>query len=252
MSNLFNIPSHSMPYDDPFDTDEVFEDLMRPDEDERALMALAAKRSKARRQKRSDDDKIRKVVTGMLDSDGSAFLSGSANNGPIVDEMEREHLQAIFDPLHNARQIAKELTLLEDHLVQPPQHCPDCIRKHLLRAEAYADEAMGLDEEGAFVDTFGDVQQALRGAAREYLQVGSDRRGRQALAQRVRKVRKVMSRMGFHTVLQSNMQGDASQQPQVAEPAGSANTFGVKRSRSRHRALAFRGTAPEGDRKSVV
>jgi peptidoglycan hydrolase-like protein with peptidoglycan-binding domain len=253
MSTLFDIPSHSMPYDDPFDTDEVFEDLMRPDEDEEALLALAARRSKARRKKRTESGAIRKTVTGMLDSEGSALLfgteddpEGSANNGPLVAEMEREQLQAIFNPLHNARQIAKELTLLEDHLIQPPQHCPDCIRKHLLRAEAYADEAMGLDEEGSFVDTFGDVQQALRGVSRDYLQVSTDRRGRQALAQRVRKVRKVMSKMGFSSVLDSKMQGDAPAQPRVSEPVGSANTFGVKRGRSRKRALAFRGTAPSG------
>jgi peptidoglycan hydrolase-like protein with peptidoglycan-binding domain len=235
-------------YDDPVDDGEAFDALMRPDEDEDALQALAARRVKARRKKVAESDAIRKTVTGMLDSEGSALLfgedepEGSANNGPLVAEMEREHLQAIFNPLHNARQIAKELTLLEDHLIQPPQHCPDCIRKHLLRAEAYADEAMGLDEEGSFVDTFGDVQQALRGVSREYLQVGTDRKGRQALAQRVRKVRKAMSKMGFSSVLDSKMHGDAPAQPRVSEQADKA--FGVKRGRSRKRALAYRGLDP--------
>ena len=236
-------------YDDPVDDGEAFEALMRPDEDEEALQALAAQRVKARRKKAAESNAIRKTITGMLDSEGSALLfgedepEGSANNGPLVAEMEREHLQAIFNPLHNARQIAKELTLLEDHLIQPPQHCPDCIRKHLLRAEAYADEAMGLDEEGSFVDTFGDVQQALRGVSREYLQVGTDRKGRQALAQRVRKVRKAMSKMGFSSVLDSKMHEDAPAQPRVSEQADKA--FGVKRGRSRKRALAYRGWFPE-------
>jgi peptidoglycan hydrolase-like protein with peptidoglycan-binding domain len=236
-------------YDDPVDDGEAFDALMRPDEDEDALQALAARRVKARHKKAAESDAIRKTVTGMLDSEGSALLfgedepEGSANNGPLVAEMEREQLQAIFNPLHNARQIAKELTLLEDHLIQPPQHCPDCIRKHLLRAEAYADEAMGLDEEGSFVDTFGDVQQALRGVSRDYLQVGADRKGRQALAQQVRKVRKVMSKLGFSSVLDSKMGGHAPTQPRVSGQADGA--FGVKRGRSRKRALAYRGLFSE-------
>lgn len=276
-----SIITHSMPYeDDVFDPDEELEALLRPDEDEISLMRAANKRVKKKTQRREDRERLLKTLSAL--ESGGGFVSGARNMGPtvakmeearirqyaqgsrnenmgpIVAEREREFLQDIFNPLHNARQIAKELTLLEDHLIQPPQHCPDCIRKHLLRAEAYADEASGLDEEGEHAELFGDVSQAIRGVARSYLQDGSQPEERHAMAQRVRKIRKHMSKMGFHTVLGSRMRGDAPPQPRLSEVVdrdevvyGSENVYGVKRKRSRKRVKAFRGdgygAAPPGD-----
>ena len=282
--------------DDVFGPDEELEALLRPDADEEALLAVAGKKARERTKKKREKATALKVTASMAASGGGgrgalisgvrvhgedsesddlvddedmdlfldddeSFLDrvtseGSTNMGPIVAEREREHLQAIFNPLHNARQIAKELTLLEDHLVQPPQHCPDCIRKHLLRAEAYADEAASLDETGEFAALFGDVQQELRSVSRDYLQGGDDRRHRHKLSQRVRRVRKAMSKYGFHTVLESRMRGDAPPQPRIAEVVhehGSANSFGVKRKRKRTRTRAPREDGyghlfyPDGD-----
>jgi hypothetical protein len=42
---------------------------------------------------------------------------------------------------YNLREIAKELVLLEAHLTDPEKLCPDCVMKHALALEAYADEA---------------------------------------------------------------------------------------------------------------
>lgn len=45
----------------------------------------------------------------------------------------------------NVRQAVKELLLLEKHLTDPAQRCPDCIAKHVLTFEALVDEAKALD-----------------------------------------------------------------------------------------------------------
>lgn len=46
----------------------------------------------------------------------------------------------------NLRKTVKELLLLEEHLTDPEQLCPDCIWKHLLKTEAWLEEASTLDE----------------------------------------------------------------------------------------------------------
>ena len=50
----------------------------------------------------------------------------------------------------NLREVAKQLILLEDHLVTPGKNCQDCIRKHRLAAEAFAEEALSLDGAGEY------------------------------------------------------------------------------------------------------
>jgi hypothetical protein len=45
----------------------------------------------------------------------------------------------------NLRKAVKEMLLLEEHLTDPEQRCPDCIWKHLLKAEAWLEEAANLD-----------------------------------------------------------------------------------------------------------
>lgn len=50
-------------------------------------------------------------------------------------------LLPLRDPQFCLRECAKHLLLLEDHLLQPRRRCPDCIGKHALTAEAFAEEA---------------------------------------------------------------------------------------------------------------
>ena len=51
----------------------------------------------------------------------------------------------VSNPAFNVREIAKQMILLEDHLIVADKRCPDCIGKHLLAIEALADEAACLD-----------------------------------------------------------------------------------------------------------
>lgn len=44
----------------------------------------------------------------------------------------------------NLREVAKQMLLVEDHLSIPDKTCTDCIQKHLLLIEAYAEEAITL------------------------------------------------------------------------------------------------------------
>ncbi len=50
----------------------------------------------------------------------------------------------------NLRKLVKELLLLEEHLTDPEQQCADCIWKHLLKSEAWLEEAATLDGQGEF------------------------------------------------------------------------------------------------------
>jgi len=61
-------------------------------------------------------------------------------------------LLPLLDPAFNRREVAKQLVLLEDHLAHPRRRCPDCIRKHLLAAEAFSEEAVTLDTSGRYPD----------------------------------------------------------------------------------------------------
>ncbi|HSG19962.1 MAG TPA: hypothetical protein VLA31_04260, partial [Burkholderiaceae bacterium] len=60
---------------------------------------------------------------------------------------------SLMDPQFNLREIAKQMVLLEDHLCHPYKHCSDCIRKHLLTIEAFAEEAVSLDQVGVYRET---------------------------------------------------------------------------------------------------
>jgi hypothetical protein len=58
----------------------------------------------------------------------------------------------INDPRFNLREIAKQLILLEEHLLEPRKYCPDCISKHLLNIEALAEECQSLDGKQQWCD----------------------------------------------------------------------------------------------------
>lgn len=58
--------------------------------------------------------------------------------------MKKITLLPVLRPSFNAREICKELVLLEKHLNEPLQRCKDCISKHFLTIEALAEEAISL------------------------------------------------------------------------------------------------------------
>lgn len=106
-------------------------------------------------------------------------------------------LMPIFEPAHNLRELCKQFVLLEDHLVHPPKRCPDCIRKHLLTAEALAEEAATLDKTGEFREITEWLPGRIRGIAQRFL-AGADKA---LLAQDVRKIRKRLSKASFGAVM---------------------------------------------------
>jgi hypothetical protein len=55
--------------------------------------------------------------------------------------------QFLLDPAFNLDEIRKNAVLFEDHLSTRERYCPDCLNKHALLMEAFADEALGLDAE---------------------------------------------------------------------------------------------------------
>ena len=93
-------------------------------------------------------------------------------------------LLPLRDPAFALRECCKQLCLLEDHLVHADRQCPDCIGKHALTAEAFADEAVQL----------GDRTGAALAAAQEIRAVWDGLRAGQidgpTAAERVRVLRK--------------------------------------------------------------
>lgn len=77
-------------------------------------------------------------------------LTPSSSTEPIVTggrPTPAKPTISIFDPQFNLREIAKQLALLEDHLFHKNKHCVDCISKHFLTIEGFAEEARTLDKD---------------------------------------------------------------------------------------------------------
>ena len=100
-------------------------------------------------------------------------------------ELERRRLP-LTHPQFNLREIAKQMVLLEDHLAHASKHCPDCIRKHLLTIEAFAEEAVALDAEGQYRELGTQCAEA----ARRWLEEFHDHRPAADIGQEVRGARK--------------------------------------------------------------
>ena len=126
----------------------------------------------------------------------------------------------IFDPAHNMREVNKQLLLLEDHLFHPPKYCPDCIRKHLMKSEAFADEAYSLDKRGEFGKTLSWLPAKLRMLQNDFL-VGLDKN---ALAQRARSVRKQLSKETFGALKRRALMERYGEEPEGKQPIDPQST----------------------------
>jgi ribosomal protein L12E/L44/L45/RPP1/RPP2 len=145
----------------------------------------------------------------------AVVLDGGANRAPTL-AAEPKGLLDVFAPRHNLREMAKELILLEDHLAQPAKHCPDCIRKHLLKAEALAEEAVQLDEDGSQQERLRPLPGQIRNIQRAFL-ADTDRN---ALQQQVRQLRKVLSKESFDALaFKPAAQKPAAQKTAAQKPA---------------------------------
>ena len=58
-----------------------------------------------------------------------------------------KNIDPVSDPSYNMKEIAKQSILLEDHLTQEKKRCKDCIIKHFLSIQGYAEEGVSLANE---------------------------------------------------------------------------------------------------------
>ena len=221
--NWFSDPPRS-PFSDPSDPDDNLELLLfESDEDVDTLAQQALRAEAKRRHQRTrfqqaglEIDRVTRNLAFQQRTGGkqSGLLSTlRPSPGPGSRNQTKEPMLPIFEPMHNAREMAKQLTLLEDHIIQPPKHCPDCIRKHLLTTEALAEEAVSLATQAAQRVYFQGVAREVRGISRSYL--GAHDRG--VLQQRARKLRKELSKKGFSSIGSANTpdQGERAQRVEV-------------------------------------
>jgi hypothetical protein len=206
-------------YEDPYDPNDIHERFFRQVDAEshatEAHVEAVVLRSQQRQQRRSQAGwEFDRMTRNMLATANSGVASAAASN--LVDEGVRrapagsaaqrhphEGLLDIFNPDHNARELAKQLVLLEDHIVHPPKHCPDCIRKHLITAEGLAEEAVALDADPETRAYFGAAATEIREICRDFL--GKKDRGQ--VQQRIRRLRKGMLKRGFDSVLSKEKEG---------------------------------------------
>lgn len=125
------------------------------------------------------EPKIRYKVYEYTDIDGDGDFD--------VIRRKKAHggLRPLQDPAFNLREVAKHLLLLEDHLLHVDRRCMDCIWKHLLTAEAFADEADTLDGANPAPPTLAADVRALGDA----LRAGGDLSD---VGQRARAIRKAI------------------------------------------------------------
>ena len=100
---------------------------------------------------------------------------------------------SLTDPAFNLREFVKQLILLEDHLVQPHKRCSDCIRKHLLTAEALAEEATALDKTGVW----GKKPAVLAAMVRRWSERFLDGEDPSSMSQQIRELRKGLTPLVF-------------------------------------------------------
>lgn len=105
---------------------------------------------------------------------------------------KNSHMCPVMRPTHNLREISKQLVLLEDHLNHECKRCKDCIRKHLLTAEALAEETVSLDKTQS-ISGIGNLAPTIRGFQRR-VSAGEDKC---KVAQDVRKLRKELVKISY-------------------------------------------------------
>lgn len=98
-------------------------------------------------------------------------------------------------PSFNAREICKEMVLLEKHLNEPHQRCRDCISKHMLTIEALAEEAISLhcpEKKRVCPKELHGIPHAIRRLQSELASASYDPKKCTSTATRIRKIRKAL------------------------------------------------------------
>lgn len=90
--------------------------------------------------------KLREIANADTTEEMAALLRSyrKALSGKTVCSAK----QHLLNPAFNIHEIRKNALLFQDHLSSDDKYCPECLNKHALLMEAFADEALGLDSDG--------------------------------------------------------------------------------------------------------
>lgn len=102
-----------------------------------------------------------------------------------------ENIDPVSEPSYNMKEIAKQSILLEDHLTQANKRCKDCIVKHFLTLQGYAEEGVSLANEN--LDQYPLLAESVplyKELLSEWLKEKSDQNKMMSIAERLREHRK--------------------------------------------------------------
>ena len=101
-------------------------------------------------------------------------LTSEAESESLPEPMQKTNdnhkILPVLNPEFNFREIVKNSILLEDHLNHPGKQCGDCIMKHMLALESYADELLSLTPRSDLID-YAYLQNCLLSFA-DYKKIG--------------------------------------------------------------------------------
>lgn len=110
----------------------------------------------------------------------------------IIPKSKSDKLMPILDPKYNMREICKNMLLLEDHLFQRKKRCKQCIKKHFLLIEAFAEEMITLDNKKEHKQYY-DLPDKIRDIERNFL----NNADMEDIAQQLRVIRKDLTKDCF-------------------------------------------------------
>jgi len=121
---------------------------------------------------------------------------------PLQNTKDNNKILPVLNPEFNVREIVKNSILLEDHLNHPGKHCGDCIMKHMLALESYADELLSLTPQSDQIDYsyLKTLPSVFRGLQEDWY---TSRRPFHEIAQDLRRIRKKFMTLSFPVVFQN-------------------------------------------------
>ncbi len=126
----------------------------------------------------------------------------STKKTPIKKDV---YQRPVLDPCYNLRQMAIQMLLLEDHLVNKGKRCHQCLCKHALTLEALVEEALGLaTDNSALRKELTELMGEVRNIQRMILKLNGDMTKSEEMfkiADEVRKIRKRYHMKYFHVGL---------------------------------------------------
>ena len=133
-------------------------------------------------------------------------LTSEAESESLPEPMQKTNdnhkILPVLNPEFNFREIVKNSILLEDHLNHPGKQCGDCIMKHMLALESYADELLSLTPRSDLIDYayLQKLPSVFRGLQEDWY---TARRPLHDISQDLRKIRKKFMTQSFPVVFQN-------------------------------------------------